>query len=353
MRPAIRRTVLLVVIIWVCVAMLFTAQEYLASRSAGVVVSWWEIFAKTGAFDAIWAAFTLGVIAFVVRYPPGSGRTMVFLLMHLPLSLVVAVLQLGIYRTVLEGLRGASVPPLFVMLAAGWHINLLIYWIVAGVTVGVLIRSRLADREIASLQLEKSLSAARSAALRAQLQPHFLFNTLNAISALVRDEPRTAERIIARLGDLLRVLLDRHGVADVSFAEDLNATAIYLEIEKLRMGDRLSIMQTIASDALGARVPDLLLQPLVENAIRHGLSPLARGGEIRISASRQDDKLIIEVADNGGGFAADQGHEGIGLANTRERIAHFSGGVSGCGVNVATSDNGSIVTLRLPWRTRS
>lgn len=348
---SIGRICLLVVGVWTAVAILFAGQEYAAGRSTGRAPSWWTIFGQTGTFDVVWAILTFGLIAAVVRYPPGRGRTLWFIVGHLPLGLVAAVLQLAVYRALLAEIGHGPAPPLLAMIAAGWHINLLIYWIIVGVTVGVLTQNRLAERELAALRLEKSLGDTRSAALRAQLQPHFLFNTLNAISALIRDEPRTAERMIARLGDLLRLSLDRGGAVEVSLAEDLAATETYLEIEKLRMGDRLRVERAVAPETLEARVPDLLLQPLIENAVRHGLSPMAAGGTIHLSTWRVADRLIIEVADDGRGLPAESGAEGIGLANTRERIAHFSQGAPGCGVTLAAWPGGGCsVTLRLPWR---
>jgi signal transduction histidine kinase len=176
------------------------------------------------------------------------------------------------------------------------------------------------ERERA-VRAESLANAARLEALRFQLNPHFLFNTLNAISTLVV-EGRQAEasRMLARVGDLLRTTLARDGAADVPLAEELDLVQRYLDIEQVRLGDRLTLRVDIDPDAWHARVPSLLLQPLVENAVRHAIAPREQGGAIAISARRNNGRLCVVVEDDGPGMTAES--EGIGLANTRERLRH-------------------------------
>ncbi|HEX6126885.1 MAG TPA: histidine kinase [Pyrinomonadaceae bacterium] len=158
--------------------------------------------------------------------------------------------------------------------------------------------------------------------LKIQLHPHFFFNTLNSISALMYRSPREADLIITRLGDLFRALLKNEKVEEITFREELKFLHSYLEIHRVLMGKRLQIEYEIEPETLEARVPSLILQPLVENAIEHGLAPLECGGKITINAARQNGNLRLEVRDNGRGLMSLAGgnNEGIGLENTQARL---------------------------------
>jgi LytS/YehU family sensor histidine kinase len=171
---------------------------------------------------------------------------------------------------------------------------------------------------------DEQLARAELRSLQMQLHPHFLFNTLNAVSAFVRTDPDAAERMIARLSHLLRLALDRVGVPEVSLEEELRVLRTYLEIEQVRFEDRLTVEWRVAPDARQARVPHLLLQPLVENAIRHGIAPSAAPGTIEIVAERRDGALRLAVRDDGVGPGGGV-REGVGLSNTRTRLRQLYG----------------------------
>jgi len=172
-----------------------------------------------------------------------------------------------------------------------------------------------------SIQLEAELSRAELQALRAQLQPHFLFNTLNSISVLVEDDPKGANTMLLHLSDILRVMMHRTGTPEVSLREELELIRSYLEIEQVRFGSRLTVRFESDPEANEARVPSLLLQPLVENAVRHGIAPRSVPGLIEISTQRNNGNVRIVVRDNGGGMPADQSKSnGVGLRNTRARL---------------------------------
>ena len=159
-------------------------------------------------------------------------------------------------------------------------------------------------RELRSSQLQAQLDKARLQALKSQLQPHFLFNTLNSISALMLTDVKAADRMITRLGDLLRTSLENAGTQMTTLRRELEFVSCYIEIEKVRFEERLSVTLDIDLETLDASVPHLLLQPLVDNAIKHGISMRLAGGEIRISATREHGDLLLEVKDNGPGSAA-------------------------------------------------
>jgi two-component system LytT family sensor kinase len=171
---------------------------------------------------------------------------------------------------------------------------------------------------------DTTASEARLNALRTQLDPHFLFNTLNAVSSQVERDPKLARAMIEQLGDLLRWSLDSHGKQSIRLRDELAFTNRYLALQKIRFGDRLQIEIEVTSDAEDALVPSLVLQPLVENAIRHGLSSKPQGGALLVSAQRRDDHLVLRVEDDGVGLAPGWSLEedsGIGLRLTRERLA--------------------------------
>ena len=206
------------------------------------------------------------------------------------------------------------------------------------------------------LRAEARAHEARLAALRLQLQPHFLFNALNAVSTLVTDgRPAEANRMLARLADFLRATLERKDTAEVPLADEIAFTRQYLEIEEVRFGERLRVEVDIDPAARGALVPAMILQPLVENAVRHAVLPRTEGGAIGIVASRENGTLHLFVHDDGPGPAPGgvettvPARNGLGLANTRQRLEELYG--AGAELTLGTSDRGGLaVSLRLPWR---
>jgi two-component system LytT family sensor kinase len=213
--------------------------------------------------------------------------------------------------------------------------SVLVYCLIVGVWQAHLYFRRYLSSELRMERLERSFSEARLNALRMQLDPHFLFNALNAISSQVERDPRLARQMIEHLGDLLRLSLENKDRHEVLLMEELAFLDPYLAIQRIRFGDRLRIAMEIAPEVKYASVPCLVLQPLVENAIRHGLWPRASGGTVTVSAQKLDDKLEIRVADDGAGLPPAwtmQKSAGLGLSVTSERIlglhpngsSHFS-----------------------------
>jgi two-component system, LytTR family, sensor kinase len=186
----------------------------------------------------------------------------------------------------------------------------------------------LQERQLQSANLEATLRLAQLQALRSQLNPHFLFNTLHSIAELVHESPPRAEQMLLRLSDLLRKALRSSNTLEVPLAEEVEFVRGYLEIEQMRLGERLSVTWEIAPDSLGARVPSLLLQPLVENAIQHGIAPLTRAGTLLIRTWRTEGFMHLQVRDNGVGLtdASQAAREaGVGLVNTRSRLQELYG----------------------------
>ena len=185
-------------------------------------------------------------------------------------------------------------------------------------------RSR--EREQRATALEAKLAGAQLDALRQQLQPHFLFNTLNAISALITSEPLAARRMMVRLGDMLRISLATAGRQTVPLADELEFLETYLDIQRMRFGDRLRVVMNVSVDALPVFVPSLLLQPLVENAIRHAVEPRITTSTVSVAAAMEGDCLRLVVEDDGPGFDVRSGRrDGLGLHATRTRLQQLYG----------------------------
>ena len=210
---------------------------------------------------------------------------------------------------------------------------------------------QLRERELLTSQLSAQLSQAKLQALRMQLNPHFLFNAMNSISMLVRRNDNTqAVRMLAGLSDLLRYVLEDSPADEVPLRDELSFLERYLEIEKVRFQDRLHVDIDAAEETLDAFVPNLLLQPLVENAIRHGVARKVTPGRVEIAARRLGDRLIVQVRDDGPGLGPSLGGSGVGLANTRSRLEQLYGAEQSFELR-AGQPAGAVATLSLPFHT--
>lgn len=343
---------------------------------------------------SVWllAALTPLMLRLGERWPldrAGAGRRLGYALFHAGAGLVIALFHVVVISALVkaEGALGPLTPPTYratvmTMLLLALHNNVLAYWTVIGVQHAARAWRLAQEREKAALRLEAQaamlaaqLSRSRLAALKAQLQPHFLFNTLNAITVLVRQrQAEQAEETLARLADLLRLVLDDVDASEVSLRRELEYVERYLAIEQLRFADRLRVELEVEPGVLGAAVPHLGLQPLVENAIRHGIGGRAEAGLVRVVARRAQDRLQIEVVDDGPGPSLDgagppgdvdegaadaalggaaeaaPAHEGrgIGLHNTRARLRQLYGARAELSLARAPA-GGAVVTMSVPF----
>ena len=228
--------------------------------------------------------------------------------------------------------------------------TLMVYSTVLGLSYALAYYRESQARAVKEAQLETRLVEARLRTLEAELHPHFLFNTLHAISSLVDTNPDAADRMISRLSDLLRITFDRSGSARVSLQEELEFLRKYLEIEQTRFQDRLSVLFDVDAETLDAEVPRLILQPIVENAIKHGVSPKQGSGLVTIASRRHDERLWIEVSDNGVGLSAGARarlRSGVGLSNTRDRLECMYG--SAHRIEFSDDRSGLAVRLEIPF----
>lgn len=227
-----------------------------------------------------------------------------------------------------------------------FQMSLLTMWGVLAAYHVIRAHRRMRQRDLEATQLESRLAQAQNQALRMQLQPHFLFNTLNSISALIHSDGEAADRMLTRLADLLRMTLDAGATQEVSLRQELAFIEGYLAIERIRFQDRLRVLFEVPPECMEARVPSFLLQPLVENSIRHGVSGLARSSTIEIRARREGEWLELEVRDDGKGF--EKGREGIGTSNTTHRLRLLYKDRQAFTL-LSEPGSGTTARIRIPW----
>lgn len=303
----------------------------------------------------IWGLLAPFLILAARRWPFSRSTWGSALPVHLALSLGLTAVQIGAAQLTLNALAGSAgdaVSSLAKGLRTNFHSSLPTYWLVLAVVHAVDYYAKYRDREVRASQLEARLAEARLAALRRQMNPHFLFNTLNSISSLMYVDPDAADAMLARLAELLRLALDTEGEPEVPLARELALLSRYLEIEKLRFEDRLRIELDVAPALLGARVPALSLQPLAENAVRHGIAGRPEGGTLRVAAARDDGRLRLTVEDDGPGWPSGEAPAeggGIGLGNLRARLAELYGPAQRL-VLAGRPGGGAVVEITIPFR---
>ena len=299
-----------------------------------VSLSWLDAFKAAAAQWYAWGLLSVAVYWVNRKLPVPSDSLLIRMLIHVPLSTVftVAHTYLNSFAGILVGAPDA--PPALretlwdTIANATYRQGTFVYWAIATICIAVDYRNNLKDREIRTAGLERLLSEARLATLRSQLDPHFLFNTLNSISAYVESAPGQARLMLEQLGDLLRLSLEHSEQQEISLERELTFVDGYIQLQLVRFTDRLQVRVQVDPDTVTAAVPTFLLQPLIENAIRHGTSKLSSAGLIELSAWHSGDRLHVRVRDNGPGlprgWSLDR-HIGIGLGNTRARLEQLYG----------------------------
>ncbi|MBV8809483.1 MAG: histidine kinase [Acidobacteriaceae bacterium] len=352
------------VLIWTVIGLFFSSQS-LTQRAfsrdptppSHYLISW-----AVGSYT--WAFLTPVVLWLGRRFPIERRNWARRMALHLLLSLALDLIQLAIEAEILFRIGVfPSVMKSFgmafgFMLILGFHPNITTYWIILGIQYTFRYYRRYHEREQQALQLElhaselkTQLVRAHLSALKMQLQPHFLFNTLNAIMVLVRQQKALeAEETLARLSDLLRCVLEDVEAQEVPLRRELEYLQLYLAIEQVRFQDRLRVEISADPAILDAAFPHMALQPIVENAIRHGLGRSSSAGRIQISASRRDGILEVKVQDDGPGLPPGSSltGRGIGLANTRARLAELYGEAGQLIVDNGPQA-GAVVTILLPY----
>ena len=321
-----RRTVVLIFVASTLTGLYFASQA-MFNPAISELITWREALTVNLMYYYVCGLSAPVIFMLARRFPLQKPQLWRSLFFHVAASVVVTtmiVLATEIFLTLI-GFRHSSlaevVPYAF---SANFHSLLPTYWLILLSFVAFQLYEKYRDRELRSAQLEASLSEARLDALKMQLRPHFLFNTLNSISSLMYQDVRSADAMITRLGDFLRLTLDTERSQLIPLHRELEFVRRYLEIEKIRFEKRLEVEFEIGPSLENALVPALVLQPLVENAIHHGLASRAGDGRIAISARAVDHQLLLRVEDNGNGAASIQPEQlRVGLGNTRARLEYL------------------------------
>ena len=309
---------------WSLLGASYALSAWWSSQSEGTPISWAHAFARNLPSYYLWMLFT-PLVQWICRWANGRGVTG-SLLVHVPAGVLVSALHTVIYLEIYWRLRGPgqtidSIGDLFrTDFVYEFHLGLLAYGVLVVVIQSLRTRQRLRDEQMRAAQLETQLAQSQLQALRMQLQPHFLFNTLNAISALTLQDPALARSMIVRLSEFMRLTLEEGATQNVPLARELQFLDSYLAIQQLRFQDRLSVELDVPAATLGASVPHLILQPIIENALRHGLSPKPGPGTLQLRVRHEGGRLHLRVDDDGLGLPPHGASENIGLGNTRSRL---------------------------------
>jgi two-component system, LytTR family, sensor kinase len=367
-RVPLRRVDLLFILgFWTFIALLTSAntlvdpggRNFPVMPTAPVAVAFIESY--------VWAVLTPLVFALTSHYPLERGhllpRIALFFVVGMLIAVAVDVVNGFMRFDVFHVARGrfADAGPMW-RLRHLWFMNEFLVYIAilaGGLARDYFLRYRSRREQTIRLQaqaaqLQAQLADARLAALRTQLNPHFLFNTLHAVSALVERDPRGVRRMIARLSELLRTTLEGAEEQEVPLSQELTFTQRYLEIMQIRFQGRLAIDSQVEPDVLDALVPNLILQPLVENAIKHGVSKIDEPGRIEIRARREGERLVLSVRDNGPPVGDTQlrAGEGVGMRNTRQRLSELYGSEQSLSLQAA-GETGVLAEVIIPYHTRA
>jgi sensor histidine kinase YesM len=346
--------------IWTFIGIVFTLQSYFTSYRSERPMPFIDSGYLQMTWAYLWALATPLVLWASARLPIERNNWLRSSLLHVPISILLSVfltalghILLWLYWSYPAG-KPFSFAYLTRFVVANFSEGIGIYLLIALTSYAYDYYRRYREGQLKTLQLEAQLSQAQLQALKMQLHPHFLFNTLHSISALLNKDVEAARKMITRLGDFLRLTLENSGSQEVTLQQEMEFLSCYLEIERIRFQNRLVTRMDLGEQTLDARVPNLILQPIVENAIRHGIAPRSTPGLIDIAAKQVDGRLRIQVRDNGPGLpehrTSQQFKKGLGLANTETRLKRLYGADHLFDLSNDPA-GGLIVTLEIPFHT--
>ncbi len=340
---------------WIFVSVMYAGQIWWLSRLPGENINVRAAITWQTTYFLLWIPLTLIVWRISSGWTPEStGGWQRMLLRHLPLFAAAALahfVSVAAVGALLGAARDRFWPSVLMQMTGRMHLELLIYTAAAGTGAALVLHRRYRDRELATARLQAELSAAKLEALRGQLQPHFLFNSLHSIASLARaGDTAGVVRLIAGFSDILRHLLTT-GERRLPLRDELALVERYLDIQRVRFADRLNVSIDVAPDVADARVPLLVVQPLVENALRHGLAQRVEPGAVTVRAQRENGATRIDVEDSGVGLPAGWSLEstgGTGLRNLASRLAAEFGAAASLQVT-PRRDGGVRATVRVPF----
>ena len=348
---------------WTFFALFFLSEDVSRSLYQGRQVEWRGYLVVWLTTAGAWALLAPLVWYLAGRLPIERHRWWRSIVFHLMAGVVFALVEEAIFAVVTPLLGLPWFKPAFgatfrAVLPIDFHLNLIMYWLILGAHHTFIYYRRYRERErkaarleLRASELQNQLGQARLDALKMQLRPHFLFNTLNAIVVLVRQQrTREADQMITNLSELLRLSLASDQGQEIPLREEIDFLKLYLEIERVRFHDRLAVEMSFEPETMDAAVPCLILQPLVENAIRHGIARTADGGRVSVSSRLVDSMLEIRVYNDGPSISAQANNNGVGvgLSNTRARLRELYQDQQSLRVEAAP-DGGVLATVRLPF----
>jgi two-component sensor histidine kinase len=348
---------------WTLIGLIESGQGFMLQSLYGKSIPRWKSVVMGVADWYIWAALTPFLLWGLRHFPIEQRNWPRRLMLHAAIGFACSMLVIILFVPLLDVIHSdydyiimpapsSTADVVARLLGFRLLIYMVVYWVIVGITQALAYYRKYREREMQAVVLESQLTQAQLQVLKMQLQPHFLFNTLNAISALMHQDVELADQMLARLADLLRSTLETSGTQEVPLKQELEFVELYLEIEQARFGPRLVVSQDAEPETMDAFVPNLILQPLVENAIRHGIAPRPENGHIEIRTRRVGDLLQVQVIDDGPGLPkapAGKLREGVGLANTRARLRQLYGDAHQF-ILADRPEGGLAVTLRLPFR---
>lgn len=327
-RPALN-----LIIVWTLIAVIFSTINYLSGRSEGRNSNLQVILLDNFFRFGVWGLLSPFVLRLSQRFDfPSKSYYLRDFFAHIFGALIITSIHFLFYGL----LAWFSYIQYRDPNNNYWHfaqntflgflyLGLLVYGLILFACQAIIRNRRFADEQKKSANLQAQLVQAQLQALKMQLQPHFLFNTLNSISSLVIKNPVQAQTMIAKLGDFLRLTLDFNEDQMVLLGEELRFLSSYLDIEQTRFSEKLQVIFNVNEDVMNALVPHLALQPIVENSVKHGISQLTEGGKIEIIAEKSGDKLKVQIKDNGPGKSSSEETNKTGLANIKARLQHLYG----------------------------
>jgi two-component system LytT family sensor kinase len=358
MRPTPAHRWLWIVSIWSGFGLIYATQTVFTMRSEGMHHAWARLFLTSAVSFLPWALGSGIVMHLGTRFAPASLKSVGTWLVHLVTCGAIGLLSAAWTVWLDEALNpyangfptGGFVHEWLLRFYSGILSTLVLYATILAVSYVLDSRARLAHQQTETARLNEQLSKAQLDALRRQIEPHFLFNTLNTISGLVREKRNDAAvRMIAGLSDFLRRLFEDSTRQQSPLGEEVEFAQKYLDIQKVRFVERLQFTVDVPRDLLLAQVPTLILQLMVENAIKHGIAKRAQGGAIRIAASRSDDRLRVSVYNDGPALHWDKAHCGIGMSNMRTRLQSLYG--DAFELSMQNRDPGGVeVTVSVPFK---
>jgi signal transduction histidine kinase len=351
--------------VWTVLGLIQTVRLYIIYNAGTSLTMTWSLSLVWALADwYIWGGLSILIFAIVRRVQWDRWPWYRVLAVHIPAAIVFSGGQLALYAVASEVLATVAFAEvnaapeawytsLYYLTLNRWHSVLLTYVMIAAIGYAWQFYNHKRQEETRRLDVERQLAQAQLSALKARLQPHFLFNTLNAVTALIHSDPHQADRMVSRLSDLLRLVVDSDGQTETTLHHELDFVERYLDIQRLRFPDRLRVDYAVDPFCRDAVVPNLILQPIVENAVQYAVAARKQGGQVSIAAERSGDNLNITITDDGPGLPKTFDltvSDGVGLTSTKGRLERMYAGRGT--VRLRNRESGGLeVTMIMPFRT--